>query len=62
MGKSIADRIVEYEMGDMAEKEMLELFQELVDTGMAWRLQGTYGRTAEYLIEQEYIYDKKEGK
>ncbi len=62
MGKSVADRIVEYEMGDMAEKEMLELFQELVDTGMAWRLQGTYGRTAEYLIEQEYIYDKKEGK
>jgi hypothetical protein len=60
MGKSIADRIVEYEMGDMAEREMLELFQELVDTGMAWRLQGTYGRTAEYLIEQEYIYDKRE--
>jgi len=62
MGKSIADRIVEYEMGDMAEKEMLELFQELVDTGMAWRLQGTYARTAEYLIEQEYIYDKREDK
>lgn len=59
MSKSLTDRILDYEMGDISEDDMLELFQELVDTGMAWRLQGHYGRTADYLIEQELIYDKR---
>jgi hypothetical protein len=58
MGKSIADKIVDYEMGTLSEPEILELFQELVDTGMAWRLQGSYGRMANRLIEEEYIYDR----
>jgi hypothetical protein len=60
MGKSIADKIVDYEMGTLSEPEILELFQELVDTGMAWRLQGSYGRMAEHLIEEEYIYDRRD--
>lgn len=59
MSKSIADKIVDYEMGTLSEPEILELFQELVDTGMAWRLQGSYGRMAEHLIEEEYIYDRR---
>ena len=61
MSKSLTDRIMDYEMGDISEKETLELFQELVDTGMAWKLQGSYGRMADYLIEQELIYDRKDG-
>ena len=60
MAKSIADKIADYEMGSMSDKEMLDLFQELVDTGMAWRLQGHYGRMADHLIEEEYIYDRRE--
>jgi hypothetical protein len=60
MSKSLTDKLLEYELGDISEDDMLELFQELVDTGMAWRLQGHYGRTATYLIEQELIYDKRE--
>ena len=60
MSKSIADKIVDYEMGSMSDPEILELFQELVDTGMAWRLQGSYGRMADHLIEEEYIYDRRE--
>ena len=37
------------------EAEVLEAWQLLVDTGMAWQLQGWFGRTAESLIEQGLV-------
>jgi hypothetical protein len=38
-----------------SEEQVLEAWQTLVDTGMAWQLQGWFGRTARHLIEEGYI-------
>lgn len=34
------------------EQQIIDAWQHLVDTGMAWQLQGWFGRTATALIEQ----------
>lgn len=44
-------KIIEYEAGEMSEDDTIAFFQELVDSGMAWSLQGHYGRTAAMLID-----------
>jgi len=53
--RDLVDKIMEFEMGLMDEEAILDLFQELVDTGMAWSLQGSYGRMAKSLIDQGLI-------
>ena len=59
--ETLVNLIIRYENGELSEGDTLGLFQELVDSGLAWSLQGSYGRTANYLIENEYIYDRKDG-
>ena len=49
--------ISKYEEGEMDMVEVVELFQHLVNTGLAWSLQGHYGRTAEALIEEGLIHN-----
>ncbi len=48
-------RLMEYESGDLDEDETVEFFQELVTSGLAWRLQGHYGRTAVGFIQAGLI-------
>ena len=40
---------------DGTREEQIEAWQHLIDTGLAWSLQGWFGRTARDLIEQGII-------
>ena len=52
----VVNAIIAFEMGTMATgEEVLEFFQHLVNTGMAWSLQGSYGRAATGLLERGLI-------
>jgi len=51
----IVDKIIAYEQGDLNEEETIALFQELVNDGTAWTLQGHYGRTAQALLDADLI-------
>jgi hypothetical protein len=50
--------IIAYESGELDDEAIIELFQYLVKTGIAWQLQGHYGRTATSLIEACLIEKK----
>ena len=49
----IAEGVIEVD-----EDKQIEAWQHLVDTGLAWSLQGWFGRTAMDLIEQGIIERK----
>ena len=51
----ITDKIINYECGLLDDTGVLELFAELISSGKAWTLQGSYGRTASALIDAGYI-------
>lgn len=53
---SITDDIITYETGGMqTAKAVIELFAKLIANGMAWTLQGSYGRQAERFIKNGLI-------
>ena len=53
--QNLTERIVAYEQGKLDQEQTIQLFQELVDSGLAWNLQGHYGRLAYQLIEAGLI-------
>lgn len=50
--------IIEFEDGSLSDVDTIKLFSELIKSGMAWKLQGFYGRTAHSLIENGYLDEK----
>ena len=55
MVNKLVDKIIEYENGKLSDKDTLILFSNLIKNGMAWTLQGHYGRTAEALIQDKWL-------
>ena len=47
----IAEGFIEAE----TDEQVLQAWQHLVDTGLAWSLQGWFGRTARRLIDDGFI-------
>lgn len=52
------DKIMDYEQGGLDATETLELFSDLLKSGLAWKLQGHYGRVAKGLIDSGYLDGK----
>ena len=55
---SLTNDIIAYEEGELDEDQMVELFQKLVNSGLAWQLQGHYGRTAQALIDAGLVTEE----
>lgn len=51
----LVGQIIAYESGEMSNAEMLDMFSELIKSGTVWTLQGSYGRTANALIESAIL-------
>jgi hypothetical protein len=51
MTSEVLRKIIDYESGNLTnEDEVIEFFQELIDSGLAWKLQGHYAHKARELI------------
>ena len=53
--QDLAQKIHDYETGELSVEEVVILFQHLLDTGLVWKLQGSYGRVTENLLEEGLI-------
>lgn len=49
------DDMMAWEAGELDDGDTVDLFQRLVNNGMAWRLQGAYGWMATELLDAGMI-------
>ena len=52
---NLMSQIIDYEAGILEEDDMIELFENLYETGLLWQLQGHYQRTFINLVESGAI-------
>ena len=45
------DFIIAYESGELTDEQVVEGFQDMINDGSVWNLQGSYGRAAEALLD-----------
>ncbi len=54
MSKIVND-IMRYEEGTLSDKQVTRFFGRLIKSGMCWKLQGCYGRSAQNFIDYGII-------
>ena len=54
---TMLNQVIAYEQGELDEEGIIDMFQELINSGMAWKMQGSYGRTAKALIDAGYCVE-----
>lgn len=54
------NEILDYEEGKLNEAETLQMFANLIESGLAWQLQGHYGRMASAMIQSGLITERGE--
>jgi len=53
---------MDWEEGNLSSQQTIEGFQHLIDSGLAWQLQGCYGRQAERLIRAGLCHQRQSKK
>jgi hypothetical protein len=51
------EKIMAYESGEMEMEEVVEFFQDGIDSSWVWQLQGSYGRMARQLMDAGLIWE-----
>ena len=52
---NLLDKMIQWENGELSDKETTDLFGELIKNQLVWQLQGMYGRFAQSLIRAGYL-------
>ena len=50
------DKMIAFEQGELDNDDGIDLFQELINSGLVWQLQGFYGRAAQSLIQAGHCH------
>jgi hypothetical protein len=56
---SDVDNIIKWENGEMSATEETAFFQDGVNTGQVWHMQGMYGRQAQAMLDAGVIHKPK---
>ena len=56
---NLAEKLMDFEAGELEDTDIYGLFQHLIDNDSVWAMHGSYGRTADLLIEEGYCHAKE---
>jgi fructose-bisphosphate aldolase class 1 len=59
IGLGTFDAIMLLEGGDATEEQAIAAMQSLIDSGIVWQLQGSYGRAAQNMIDAGHCTAKE---
>ena len=54
---TMINQVIAYEQCELDEEGIIDMFQQLINSGLAWEMQGSYGRTAKALLDAGYCVE-----